>query len=324
MIPMLRKPLLALCLLTQLGLAKDRNVLLVLSAQGSKNIASGSLLTAEQSLEVPKGCQVTLLVLGQGKRVSLTGPSTVTFKEGVLEAKGGTLVDLKSPVHKLQLTGENHRVVAGMVAPISRHPQEADNAPPEPLLNSPWKVEVLPENRLRLSRPAVKDSPPTPLSLVFCVTHEPYVIRNSRLQAGQLQTLSSAKVEGNVENGCWIYQAEVPAGQPGKLGLRIQQPGEEFYVPVCSLSSQQAAELDRFHQDCLSWAQAEPNSIEPYVAYAAAAEEWTQLEQALAAVEKALKIHPNPGLWRMAARLQIDLARYADAAQSQARADQKD
>lgn len=320
---MVRKSLLALCLLTQICLAKDRNVLLVLNAQGSTAVASGSLLTGEQSLEVPKGCRVTLLVLGQGRRVSVTGPSTVTLKDGLLEAKGGTLVDLKSPVHKLQLTGENHRIVAGMVAPISRPPQAVDNAPPEPLLNSPWKVEVLPDNRLRLSRPAGKDSPPTALNLVFCVSHQPYAIRQNRLHAGQLQTLSNNKVEGVVENGRWVYHSEVPTGQSGKMGLRIQQPGEEFYVPVCSMSAQQAAELESFHQASLSWAQAEPKSIEPYVAYAAAAEEWTQLEQALAAVEKALKIQPNPGLWRMAARLQIDLARYADAAQSQARADQQ-
>ncbi|MBT9589131.1 hypothetical protein IV102_37735 [bacterium] len=309
--------MLALCLLTQICLAKDRNVLLVLNAQGSKTIASGSLLTGDQSLEVPTGCRVTLLVLGQGKRVSVTGPSTVTLKDGLLEAKGGTLVDLKSPVHKLPLTGENHRIVAGMVAPISRAPRPAQPDPPsEPPLNSPWKVEVLPENRLRLSRPAGKDGPPTALNLVFCVSHEPYPHRK------QLQTLSGAKVEGVVENGRWIYRAEVPTGQPGKMGLRLQQPGEEFYVPVCSLSSQQAAELESFHQDCLSWARAEPNSIEPYVAYAAAAEEWTQLEQALAALEKALKIRPNAGLWRMAARIQIDMARYADAAKSQALAGQ--
>jgi hypothetical protein len=310
-------------LLTLGCLAKGRNALLVLQAQGSAippAIASGSWVTAEQSLEIPKGCQLTLLVMGEGKRVRVTGPSTVRFQDGVLQAQGGRLVDLTSPVHKLALTGENHRIVAGVVAPVSKM-DDLDPGPPPPLPNSPWKVEVLPENRLRLSRPG-QGPQAAPLNLVFCVTHEPYRIQQGRLQAGMLKTLSSQRVEGQEDNGRWVYEAQIPPGNPGKLGLRMQQPGEEFYVPVCSLSSDQAQELESFQRASQSWAEAEPNSVEPYVAYAAAAEEWAQLEQALAAVEKALKIGESAGLWRMAARIQIDMARYADADQSQARAAQ--
>jgi hypothetical protein len=291
--------------------------LMVLQSSGSAP-ATGSVFGSGETVQVPAGCEVTLLLLGQGKRVKVTGPCKVWLKDGRLQAPRGKVQALAGPFHRLRLTGENHRqIAAGVVRGVSA----------KKLLRSPLDLQVTPSPAGRLlatqSVEADADRPPTR----YFWFYDQYVFPqfagdlSEVIKAPLDRTVRPQPIQGREQDGRWHYEMDVPEAWAGRrMTLRItseptDQAADLLYTPLYIWSQAEAAELRRLKQETEAWAAS--GSLEPWVILAAAAEELGQLREALQAVQKALQKRPDDkGLQRMAARLQLDLGDYPAAQDS--------
>ena len=301
--------------------AEGERALMVLKTTGPvpRSLDVGIFLAADQEIEVPAQCSLTLLVLGKGSRVKISGPCKAKLHGQQIEADGkGHVQDVAGTPHRLRLNGENHRQVGGQVLRI---PLESKNA------NCAWHLGVtpFPGATLRIAGPATPSKPALKLS-VYGEYTKPNVdfVLDAGFRQGLGKPLATPPLPVPVrENDSWVYSLELPSAWKGRsLGLLLEQEGKPvLYSPLYAWSQADSERLQQCKQETLAWAKQEPQSIEPWVVYAVQAEELGQLQEALDSVQEAIgraqKANTvEPGLYATAARLQFDLGQYKSAVSS--------
>lgn len=316
----------ALGLLARLAWGEPASKAMVLESTGSAQLKSGrtqdKVLTGQiwregDSVVVNAKGQLTVLVLGKGERLTISGPATVTVGSAGVTVRGGSTKGLSAVQPKLALTGENHRQIGGNAIRSELKPAQ--------LSSKLGSVEVNLDSRpvVTVTRPAA-DSPGK--SVVFSLESD--FVRpdltgdlDNVVRGGARRSYASIPAEAVVANGVSTYQATMPEGEPGSLvALRVtdEQSGEELlytrlYYPVPG----DGAQVEQARKDAEEWARREPRNPGPWLVYAQVLEEKGLLSRALEAVSKALALRPHDeGLLQMKARLQMDLGDYASAAKS--------
>lgn len=289
---------------------------MVLSGTGPlpPRLDSGQFFASDEKVQVPAGCSVTVLLLGQGKRLRLSGPCTVTMNGSQMVGPRSQLKELPGKPFRLNLSGENHRQVAGGV--VREATKEGE------LRDGGWNIALtpFPRARLLLSEPASAGLPPT----LQCEFFEKYAdpklradlsgVARGRLGASLDSGDLTTDLAGRLDAGRWHYAIDLPDRWAGRrLALRLSDDrGELLYTPLYGWSRAEASKLQQLKLEVEA-----SKAAESWVVYAVTAEELGQLGEALKAVQQAISLkHPNPGLRRMAARLQVDVGDLAAAAES--------
>ncbi len=315
---MFSRTLIAL-LLAGVALAQPapKKVAMVLKAEGSPEVLTGQMWSDGQSIDLPAGSRVTVLLLNKGERLELSGKGKVQVSTRGLSLKGVQSKSLASTQVRLALNGENQRQIGGMT--LRR------------VASKPWdssldRVEVTPEG-LTLSRPDGKGAPP-PLKFVYLDQETmPTLLSNFETVAESgrpAKSVFATQVSGHEVGGRWQWQAPWPLEDtPKAYSLRVFDPSSQklsLWTRLYHASAQEETELAAARKQVAQWSQLEPKSPQPWVYLANLLEEKGFLEEALAATDSALSLRPgDPGVLNTKARLLLDLGRYSQASQLKVR-----
>lgn len=291
----------------QLGWAQTAgHAFMILGHTGtfSRELDTGRVFQENEKLSLPAGSQVTLLILGQGKRVSVSAGSDdeVWVEQGAVRTHSARVNPIEGNHHRLHLTGDNHRQVAGLVVRAAyEHKVES----------TPYTVEVTPQ-MLQIS--CAKNSPAaaSTLNLEFYFPYRPQSLNErldglTGLRTEPKERLHSARLVGSEEGEKRCYRYLFPSDWAEReWGVKLSGGPHDFYFPIYVPTEEHLEELKRLQKD---------TSPEGLLIYAAAAEEVRQPTLALSALEKVIANRPDddPGLYVWRARLQLDMGKYAEA-----------
>ena len=289
-----------------------KTVAMVLSVRGNPDVLTGQLWSAGDHIEMPAGAKITVLLLNKGQRMELSGKGNVAVSEQGLQVRGTTAKELSSTQVRLSLNGENQRQIGGMTL---------RNVDVSSLWNSPLERVDLSSEGITVSRPVADGAPPR-LLFVYreaeampTFTDSFQALLNSPVPA---DSVFSTEVSGLKVGTRWQWQAPWPLEDaPKAYALRVfQLPSKKLllltrlYRPV----DQEVQEMLAARQQAQKWAEREPRSAEPWVYLATVAEDKGRLEEALAAVQRAMGLRPaDLGLAAIKVRLLLDLGRYRQA-----------
>ena len=315
---MFSRTLIAL-LLAGVALAQPtpKKVAMVLKAEGSPEVLTGQMWSDGQSIDLPVGSKVTVLLLNKGERVELTGKGKIQVSLRGLALKGVKSRSLESTQVKLALNGENQRQIGGMTL------RKAASKPWDSALD---RVEVSSDG-LTLSRSAGAGSPPS-LEFVYLDQETMPTLMSDFQSVAEAklptQSVFTTQVQGKQVGSRWQWQAPWPLEDtPKAYSLRVFDPSSQklsLWTRLYHASAREEKELTAAREQVAQWSRREPQSPQPWVYLANLLEEKGLLEEALAATESALSLRPgDQGVLNTKARLLLDLGRYTQASQLKVR-----
>lgn len=276
----------------------------LVSQKTSLNVATGSILQERDTVEVKAGGSLTVLILGKRERLKVIGPGRFTVGPDGLQESGVKLERLEAPESQLALTGDNHRRLAGL----------RTRAQVRTLPSGGFDSFSVTPGKLVLSSSKLPDKP---LRFTLYSAYRGPVIDAKGIDRDEPeQMVSTALVTPTRADGKGVYSLDLPEG-PGDLTLRILNEGgseELLFARVYPLSAAEQAELAAARSSIESWASRSPGNAEPWIVYSCLLEEKGQLQEALAALTRALELRPNDGgLLEMKIRLLLDSGDYQAA-----------
>jgi hypothetical protein len=282
----------------------------------SEQASTGQMWTAGDELELKEGASITLLELSKGRQLEITGPGTVRVTPGGLEVSRASTRELSKVAHKLTLTGENHRQIGGKTV------RNAGSAATSELhLNYEMLKIDGGQLVLRVPRPFPREE----LRFEFYEGYQPWTLLDDGTVLKPDQEFAPRPVEevlarASATAGDLLWKVPLPKSPTGKpWGIMVRDRSEEnspvlLYTRVAELSTSESKEIGELKQETQAWAAREPQNAAPWLVYATFLEEKSQLREAAAAADRALKLRPkDKGLLQLKARLLADMGDYQGA-----------
>lgn len=282
----------------------------------SEQASTGQMWTAGDELELKEGASIVLLELSKGRQLEITGPGTVRVTPGGLEVTRASTRELSKVAHKLTLTGENHRQIGGKTVRNA-----AQGVTSELRLSYDMLRVDGGQLELRVPRPFPREE----LRFEFYEGYQPWTLLDDGTVLKPDQEFAPRPVEevlarGSAASGELVWKVPLPKASSGKpWGLMVRDRSDDespvlLYTRVAALSTSESKEIGQLKQETQAWAAREPQNAAPWLVYATFLEEKSQLREAAAAADRALKLRPKDrGLLQLKARLLADMGDYQGA-----------